>query len=518
MDAESQANLLKDKGNAELANGNTELAIQIYTEGINLDENNYLLYSNRSAAYAKLGRWREAYSDAFKTVLLKPGWAKGYSRKGLALFHLGNYAEAKIAYQRGLALEPENAQMKEGLAEVIRAEQAANLQKQQQTEVPNVSPDQNVVGNENGPPPLPPKEQNPTTNPTTTTDATTNPPPPMPNRPEDKETNNIPNENPSNEPEIKNENVDLYEVLGVPKDATTGQIKKAYYQKARDYHPDKNESPEAENIFKMISEAYTILSDEDKRKVYDKEGIQAVRESDQGTMDIGQLFKMLFGGDAFEDIFGELSFVVMASQKIDEDTPMEEVYKKLEQQHEEAMVKLVDALIKKIDPYVEGKIKNFESQLPDIIDKVEAPAGASILGYVAYVYIQEGKKHMGKFFGFEGFFAGMEEFGHNFKERFNLISSAVKLQMAQIKLEENGETEEVTQEIMTHGLKTIWKMGKMEIEAQVREVCQRVLESDKNKKKKRAAALRMLGELYREESKKASKTQGIKGIFDVPQQ
>lgn len=134
MDAESQANLLKEQGNKELQNGNIEAAIQLYSEGINLDENSYLLYSNRSAAYAKLGRWRESYADAFKTVLLKPGWAKGHSRKAAALFMLGNYAEARMSYIRGLELEPDNVQMKEGLAEVIRAEKEAALKKTEQQE------------------------------------------------------------------------------------------------------------------------------------------------------------------------------------------------------------------------------------------------------------------------------------------------------------------------------------------------------------------------------------------------
>jgi DnaJ-class molecular chaperone len=49
-----------------------------------------------------------------------------------------------------------------------------------------------------------------------------------------------------------------YEVLDVPKDANTAQIKKAYYKMARQYHPDQSEDPNADEIFKCINEAYHV--------------------------------------------------------------------------------------------------------------------------------------------------------------------------------------------------------------------------------------------------------------------
>ncbi len=63
-----------------------------------------------------------------------------------------------------------------------------------------------------------------------------------------------------------------YEVLGVPKNANKEQIKKAYREKSRKYHPDNNpQNPNAEKIFRDITEAYSILSDDKKRKKYDLE-------------------------------------------------------------------------------------------------------------------------------------------------------------------------------------------------------------------------------------------------------
>ena len=71
-----QAAKFKEKGNKALQAGNLDEAIQNYTEAINLDPNNHVFYSNRSAAYAKNGCYDEALEDAQKTVTLKPDWPK----------------------------------------------------------------------------------------------------------------------------------------------------------------------------------------------------------------------------------------------------------------------------------------------------------------------------------------------------------------------------------------------------------------------------------------------------------
>ena len=60
-----------------------------------------------------------------------------------------------------------------------------------------------------------------------------------------------------------------YEILGVSSDATTEEIRKAFQKKARTLHPDVNKAPDAEEKFKEVSEAYAVLSDEDKRRRYD---------------------------------------------------------------------------------------------------------------------------------------------------------------------------------------------------------------------------------------------------------
>lgn len=109
---------------------------------------------------------------------------------------------------------------------------------------------------------------------------------------------------------------DYYEVLGIKKDATKQEIKKAYRKLAKLFHPDVNKSPDAEEKFKEVQEAYEVLSDEQKRAAYDQyghagtSGFQGGFEGFPGEAnftgadfggfsdfaDIGSIFDTFFGG------------------------------------------------------------------------------------------------------------------------------------------------------------------------------------------------------------------------------
>jgi molecular chaperone DnaJ len=95
---------------------------------------------------------------------------------------------------------------------------------------------------------------------------------------------------------------DYYEVLGVQKNAGKDDIKKAYRKLAIQYHPDKNPgNKEAEEKFKEASEAYEILSDDQKKAAYDQFGFAGVEGMGGGQQDYSQVFR------GFEDIFGDFS-------------------------------------------------------------------------------------------------------------------------------------------------------------------------------------------------------------------
>lgn len=93
---------------------------------------------------------------------------------------------------------------------------------------------------------------------------------------------------------------DYYEVLGVDKDASDEDLKKAYRRMAREYHPDANpDDPEAEGKFKELGEAYAVLSDANRRSNYDRFGHSGPSMGGAAGFDPFDIFASFFGGDPF---------------------------------------------------------------------------------------------------------------------------------------------------------------------------------------------------------------------------
>ena len=93
---------------------------------------------------------------------------------------------------------------------------------------------------------------------------------------------------------------DYYEVLGIKRSADKEEIKKAYRKMAKKYHPDSNEgNPDAEEKFKEVTEAYNVLSDPEKKKLYDQFGHAAFEEGGGAGYGAGGFNQSDFGGSGF---------------------------------------------------------------------------------------------------------------------------------------------------------------------------------------------------------------------------
>ncbi|OWF55333.1 Tetratricopeptide repeat protein 28 [Mizuhopecten yessoensis] len=110
--------LQKIRESSEAVNsGDFRRAVQLYSEAITLDPSNHILYTNRSAAYAKLQQYKKSVDDARKAKEINPKWPKAYLREGVALQQLGQHGDALAALSSGLAQDSGNAQLLTGLVD-----------------------------------------------------------------------------------------------------------------------------------------------------------------------------------------------------------------------------------------------------------------------------------------------------------------------------------------------------------------------------------------------------------------
>jgi curved DNA-binding protein CbpA len=230
-----------------------------------------------------------------------------------------------------------------------------------------------------------------------------------------------------------------YNLLGIPANADLNAIKKAYRKKAMVYHPDKNPgSKEAEEIFKKVSEAYQVLSDPDRRRRYDQAGPDAAKESAHADIDLDALIVQLFGGGAFENVFGDPASLEAVQQlssvlkeksnspegKIDTDDQTKENMRDakieaLRKQEESVVDGLAAKLLTVLEGYMQGNRRAFhDAQKIEADALLSSPGGLDLLTMVAYVYTQEGKQYGGRFFGLEGIWAEVEESAHNVSGKY----------------------------------------------------------------------------------------------------
>ena len=116
----------KEAGNAAFKRQDYPEAVRLYSEALRrgppgVNPEAHKLYSNRAACYTKLGAWQEGLKDAEECIRLAPDFSKGYSRKGHLQFFMKEYSKARETYEAGLARDPDNAELREGLVRTVQA-------------------------------------------------------------------------------------------------------------------------------------------------------------------------------------------------------------------------------------------------------------------------------------------------------------------------------------------------------------------------------------------------------------
>lgn len=298
-----------------------------------------------------------------------------------------------------------------------------------------------------------------------------------------------------------------YDVLDVSPSASQSSIKRAYYVKARKYHPDRNSTKEAAEKFRDVGEAYQVLSDEKLRAQYDKvgeDGLSGDRtEVSADGVDPALIFAMIFGNDRFNDIVGRLMMVSMTMAGDPKETGIDQ--EKLAEVENRRVIRLALSLASKVQPYVDGRVESilitWES---DALNLVEASYGEAILNAVGTSYRLVATQYL-------------SDWGKAQKAQYSEKSKQFGTMKKTMKAAKDMEGKEGEAQLPAY-LEIMWQVTALDISTTVHEVVVKVIK-DKSAtpevRKKRAEAIVKLGEIYEQAKSKDPKQRAMsaRGIF-----
>jgi len=260
---------------------------------------------------------------------------------------------------------------------------------------------------------------------------------------------------------------EFYDVLGVSTNASSNDIKKAYYRKAMSCHPDRcPNNEEAKAKFQALGEAYQVLSNDQLRAAYDREGRSACDRTQM--MDAKVFFTMLFGSERFEPFIGKLSLGNMADAMLQTGTISWQELKLLQNSRE---VDCAVLLAERLSLYAE-KWKAEEGSVDEDayreIWEAEAVAlgkmsfGQQLLHVVGFTYSNQANEYLGfsgSVLGIGGYVAWCDQWGHEKKQQWCMVRSAAKGLLAVKRIDttmkkeaEQQQLKEAEQERIRRGL------------------------------------------------------------------
>lgn len=216
---------------------------------------------------------------------------------------------------------------------------------------------------------------------------------------------------------------EYYRVLAVGTNATTAEIKKAYYIKAKQNHPDRHrDDPDAQQKFQKIGEAYQVLSDEQLRANYDNGGKDGVEGAPK--MDSAAMFAMIFGSENFEPLVGELHLASEIQAELDNENVVHPKLKNFKQRKRE--IQCAMNLAAKLQPFIDssGDAVIFKQSVEEEAKELSSSAfGSTLLHTIGLAYVEYAKSELD---GMDAMAVSMRQTGRGIATRYAIASAGLK--------------------------------------------------------------------------------------------